>query len=42
MADWETNLGIVTWANEHHEVHNRKLGQTIGRIYGGYAFSRFK
>lgn len=42
MADWETNLGIVTWADEHHAIHGRKLGQTIGRIYGGYAFSRFK
>ncbi len=41
MADWDTDLRVVSWANERHPVHGRKLGQTIGRIYGGYAFARF-
>ncbi|WP_230628719.1 hypothetical protein [Sphingomonas sp. Leaf37] len=42
MRDWDTNLSIVTWGDEHHAIHGRKLGQTIGRIYGGFAFSRFR
>jgi hypothetical protein len=42
MKDWDTDLQVASWGNEHHPIHGGKLGQTIGRIYGGYAFSRFK
>ncbi|MEG3087220.1 hypothetical protein [Sphingomonas sp. PB4P5] len=42
LKDWDTNLQVASWGDEHYPIHGAKLGQTIGRIYGGYAFGRFK
>jgi hypothetical protein len=41
MSDWETSFYAVSWGKESTALHNRKLGHLAGRIYGGFAFSRF-
>lgn len=42
LAGWETDLRVASWANEQHGIFGGKLGQAFDRIYGGYAFSRFR
>lgn len=41
VANWTTNLRVSTWAEEGHGIYSGRLGRLIGRIYGGFAFSRF-
>lgn len=42
VAEWTTNLRLTSWAEESDGIYTGKLGRLIRRIYGGYAFSRFK
>lgn len=42
VADWKTDIGFVSWADPHNDLTLGKIGRLIGRVYGGFAFSRFK
>ena len=37
----QTSLYFASWGNENTPMHHQHLGQLAGRIYGGFAFSRF-
>ncbi len=41
MAEWQTSLYVVSWGRESTALQNPRLGHLAGRIYGGFAFSRF-
>lgn len=35
------HLRVVSWADEHHHIHQPTLPFVLQRFYGGYAFPRF-
>lgn len=37
----QTNLRVVSWANEHTRISGSTIGNVADRFYGGYAFPRF-
>lgn len=41
MSDWQTSLYVVSWGKESTGLQNPRLGHLAGRVYGGFAFSRF-
>ncbi len=42
MANWRTDLTLVTWGNEAHAIRAPTLNDIEDRFYGGYAFPRLK
>lgn len=42
MNHWVTNLRLVSWGKENYAMARQELGHLVGRIYGGYAFPRFR
>ena len=42
MRDWVTNLRLVSWGHENYAMAQPKLGHLVNRIYGGFAFPRFR
>ena len=41
VANWTTDLRLITWAEPAPSVYKGTAGRLIGRVYGGFAFSRF-
>ncbi|PSJ43121.1 hypothetical protein [Allosphingosinicella deserti] len=42
MQNWRTSLYLVSWGNENSALHTPKLGHLHGRLYGAFAFARFR
>ena len=42
MDHWMTNLRLVSWGRENYAMARQEVGHLVGRVYGGYAFPRFR
>lgn len=42
MQNWVTNLRLVSWGHENYAMARQQIGHLVGRIYGGFAFPRFR
>lgn len=42
MRSWVTNLRLVSWGKENYAMATQTLGHLEGRLYGAFAFPRFR
>lgn len=42
VDSWKTNLRFVSWGRENYAMAEQRLGELVGRVYGGFAFPRLR